>query len=231
MGRLAPYSARDLSRSAAPHRAAIAADVRQAKDGRTSAKLKLLAGLLGVNYDDLKQRDNERRIRRLRFVVAAALVLVSGFAALSVYAWRQKQTARGAQSLAEKEKSRAQLAQEQAEKEKARAEEALLKKRAALSQSDFLAATRSLEAGRVSDALAQLARSLSFNPRNEASLFRLTTLLTYRNFAASLQYLKVEGQVQSAQLPPDPEVSESAKSILGKNAPTWDAEKQAPPMH
>ena len=134
----------------------IAADVRQGKDGRTNAKLKLLAGLLGVNYDDLKQRDNERRIRRLRFVVVAALVLVSGFAALSVYAWRQKQTAQAAQGLAEKEKSRAQLAQEQAEKEKSRAEEALLKTRAALSQSDFLAATRSLEAGRVSDALRHI---------------------------------------------------------------------------
>ena len=202
------------------------------------AKLKVIAGALGVPLGILTARDKamqlqkaKQRARALRrwltVVVILGLLAVAG----GVYAWRQKQTAQVAQSLAEKEKSRAQLAQEQAEKEKSRAEEALLKTQAALSQSDFLAATRSLEAGRASEALAQLARSLSFNPRNEASLFRLTTLLTYRKFAAPLQYLKVEGQVQSAKLPPNPDVSGSAKSILGKNAPTWDAEKQAPPMH
>ncbi|MEY2575372.1 MAG: hypothetical protein QOF80_859 [Verrucomicrobiota bacterium] len=216
----------------------VAQKIREYEERLELAKLKVIAGALGVPLGILTARDKamqlqkaKQRARALRrwltVVVILGLLAVAG----GVYAWRQKQNAQVAQSLAEEEKSRAQLAQEQAEKEKSRAEEALLKTRAALSQSDFLAATRSLEAGRVSDALAQLARSLSFNPRNQPSLFRLTTLLTYRNFAAPLQYLKGEGPVQSAQLPPDPEVSESAKSILGKNAPTWDAEKQAPPMH
>ena len=149
----------------------IAADAREDKDGRNNAKLKLLAGLLGVNYDDLKQRDNERRIRRLRVVVGAALLLVSGFAGLAAYAWSQKQTAQKAQVRAESEKARA-------ETERSRAEAALVATKESLSRSDFLQATRSLEAGRVSDALAQLSRSLSFNPRNEASLFRLVKLLS-----------------------------------------------------
>jgi WD40 repeat protein len=216
----------------------IAQKIREYEERLELAKLKVIAGALGVPLGILTARDKamqlqkaKQRARALRRWLAAVAMLGLLAVAGGVYAWRQKQTAQAAQSLAEKEKSRAQLAQEQAEKEKSRAEEALLKTRAALSQSDFLQATRSLEAGRVSDALAQLARSLSFNPQNEASLFRLTTLLTYRNFAAPLHYLKAEGQVQSAQLPPDPDVSESAKSILGKNAPTWDAEKQAPPMH
>ncbi len=161
----------------------IAADAREGKDGRNNAKLKLLAGLLGVNYDDLKQRDNERRIRRLRFVAAVALLLVSGFGGLSVYAWWQKQAAQQAQTRAETEKARA-------ESERARAESALARTQAALSQSDFLQATRSLEAGRVPDALAQLSRSLSFNPRNAGSLFRLSTLLSYRNFATPLKHLR-----------------------------------------
>src|SRR2546423_3940461 len=216
----------------------VAQRIREYEERLELAKLKVIAGALGVPLGILTARDKamqlqkaKQRARALRRWLAAVAIL--GLLAVTggVYAWRQKQTAQVAQSLAENEKSRAQLAQEQAEKEKSRAEEALLKTRAALSQSDFLAATRSLEAGRVSDALAQLARSLSFNPRNEAALFRLTTLLTYRNFAAPLQYLKVEGQVKAAELQPDPEVSESAKSILGKTAPTWDAEKQAPPMH
>jgi WD40 repeat protein len=198
--------------------------VREYEERLELAKLKVIAGALGVQLGILTARDKamqlqkaKQRARALRRWLAAVAMLGLLAVAGGVYAWRQKQTA--------------QLAQSQAEREKSRAEEALLKTQAALSQSDFLQAARSLEAGRVSDALAQLARSLSFNPRNQASLFRLTTLLTYRDFAAPLRYLKAEGQVQSAQLPPNPAVSESAKSILGKNAPTWDAEKQAPPMH
>ena len=64
----------------------IAADAREGKDGKLNAKLKLLAGLLGVNYDDLKQREQERRLRRARAIGAAALVLVLIFAALAVAA-------------------------------------------------------------------------------------------------------------------------------------------------
>lgn len=202
----------------------IAADARAGKDGRNNAKLKLLAGLLGVNYDDLKQRDTERRIRRLRFVIGAALLLVSGFAGLTVYAWSQKQAAQKAQGRAEAEQARA-------ESERNRAESALVATKESLSRSDFLQATRSLEAGRVSDALAQLARSLSFNPRNEAALFRLTTLLLCRNFAAPLGYVKDESPVRSAEVPANKTTSDSAASILGKNAPVWDAEKQPAAVH
>ena len=50
----------------------IAADVRQGKDGRTNAKLKLLAEMLDVRFDDLKQREAGRRIKR-RFQIAAAI--------------------------------------------------------------------------------------------------------------------------------------------------------------
>src|SRR5438876_9196619 len=62
----------------------IAADAREGKDGRNNAKLKLLAGLIGVNYDDLKRRDQDRRLRRARAIGSATLVLVLIFAALSV---------------------------------------------------------------------------------------------------------------------------------------------------
>jgi len=227
-----------LSKTTQTDGQAIAQQIRDYDERLELAKLKVIAGALGVPLGILTARDKAMQLQKARQRARAlrrwlAVVVILGLLAVAggVYAWRQKQTAQLAQSQAEKEKSRAQLAQEQAEKEKSRAEEALLKTRAALSQSDFLQATQSLEAGRVPDALAQLARSLSFNPRNEAALFRLTTLLTYRDFAVPLRYLKVEGQVQSAQLPPSPEVSETAKSILGQNAPTWEAEKQAPPMH
>jgi outer membrane protein assembly factor BamB len=42
----------------------IAADARKEGDGRRNAKLKLAAGLLGVNYNDLKQREKWRALRR-----------------------------------------------------------------------------------------------------------------------------------------------------------------------
>ena len=50
----------------------IAADARQGKDGRENSKLKLLAGVLGVGFDELKQRER-RRVRRRRLRLAASL--------------------------------------------------------------------------------------------------------------------------------------------------------------
>ena len=54
----------------------IAADARPEGDGRTNAKLKLLAGMLGVSFDSLKQRDARRKIQRLQLAVATALLVV-----------------------------------------------------------------------------------------------------------------------------------------------------------
>ena len=69
----------------------IAADAREKGDGRANALLKLLAGVLGVNYDELKRRDEEfqrRRVRRLQFA-ATTFALLMAFASLSAWlAWR-----------------------------------------------------------------------------------------------------------------------------------------------
>lgn len=50
----------------------IAADARKGKDGRENAKLKLLAGVLGVGFDELKQRE-QRRVRQRRLRLAASI--------------------------------------------------------------------------------------------------------------------------------------------------------------
>ncbi|MFI4970962.1 MAG: TIR domain-containing protein, partial [Lysobacterales bacterium] len=50
----------------------IAADVRPGKDGKTNAKLKLIAGLLDVGFDRLKQREQQRRTRRWMALAAVA---------------------------------------------------------------------------------------------------------------------------------------------------------------
>jgi len=46
----------------------LASDIRPGMDARWSAKLKLIAGIIGVNYDELRQREQARRIRRLAIV-------------------------------------------------------------------------------------------------------------------------------------------------------------------
>ncbi len=56
----------------------IAADVRAGKDGPANARLKLLAGMLDVDLDDLRQRERRRRFwRRLQVATAALLVLAT----------------------------------------------------------------------------------------------------------------------------------------------------------
>jgi|HubBroStandDraft_1064217.scaffolds.fasta_scaffold00064_16 tetratricopeptide (TPR) repeat protein len=76
----------------------IAADARPGKDGRGNAKLKLIAGMLGVGFDSLRQREQLRRQRRL-FAIAsgaiAGMVLTSGLAAAALVARAaaQRQTA------------------------------------------------------------------------------------------------------------------------------------------
>ena len=67
----------------------VAADARPDRDGKANAKLKLVAGLLGIDYDALKQRELHRRNRRLALITAAALLLTtltSSLAVLAVFA-------------------------------------------------------------------------------------------------------------------------------------------------
>jgi tetratricopeptide (TPR) repeat protein len=77
----------------------IAADARPGKDGKHRAKLKLIAGVLGLGYDALRRREQQRRNRRLFALTCAALagmVVTSGLAAYALLqrAAAQRQTAR-----------------------------------------------------------------------------------------------------------------------------------------
>jgi hypothetical protein len=59
----------------------LAADPREFADGRKLAKLKLIAGLLGVRLDELRQRDYKRK---RRWLAAGALAVAAAFALLAV---------------------------------------------------------------------------------------------------------------------------------------------------
>ena len=67
----------------------IAADARPGKDGKTGAKLKLIAGIIGVGFDELRQRELHRRHYRMATVTAVALsvmVLTTGLAVRAIVA-------------------------------------------------------------------------------------------------------------------------------------------------
>ena len=64
----------------------LAADARDSGDGKRSAVLKLVAGIIGVRYDDLRQRDLARRQKRLLSIAAAASIGFLVMTGLSIFA-------------------------------------------------------------------------------------------------------------------------------------------------
>src|SRR5581483_7846613 len=72
----------------------IAADARPGKDGKNNSLLKLLAGILGVNYDDLRRRAQERKQRQRDWTLSGmvALLIVMGY--ISGTFWNQRNDAR-----------------------------------------------------------------------------------------------------------------------------------------
>jgi hypothetical protein len=78
-----PHSMRfDVNAANAPVQVEpVAADLRPEGDGRERAFLKIAAGLLGVGFDDLYQREKRRQKRRQMMLAAAAIIAVAGIAA------------------------------------------------------------------------------------------------------------------------------------------------------
>ena len=70
-----------------------AADLRENADGEKDGLLKVIAGLLGIGLDELKQRDMLARQRRLAWVATASITLALSAIGLSVYAFYQQQQA------------------------------------------------------------------------------------------------------------------------------------------
>lgn len=67
----------------------LASDIRPGKDGRPAARLKLLAGIMGLPYDELRQREAARRQRQLAIIASASavgFVLMAGLAVNAVLA-------------------------------------------------------------------------------------------------------------------------------------------------
>ena len=81
-----------------------AADLRETSDGEKDALLKIVAGLLGLGLDDLKQRDLLARQKRLARIASVSALLAISAIGLAVYAFYQQQQASIAKANAEEER-------------------------------------------------------------------------------------------------------------------------------
>lgn len=71
----------------------IAADLRPGKDGKLNTKLKTIAGILGVSFDELKRRDQRRRVIRNSWLAATVFVVLVTIALLAMVATEQSHKA------------------------------------------------------------------------------------------------------------------------------------------
>ena len=86
----------------------IAADMRPGKDGRRDAWLKLVAGVAGVGFDELKQRELQRQLRRAIAISVASLLLLVTMAGLTVAAVLSRREAVRQRAIAATERDRAE---------------------------------------------------------------------------------------------------------------------------
>ena len=80
----------------------LAADARPGRDGN-DAQLKLIAGMLGVSFDQLKRRDLQRKHRQMRRVIAASVFSCALLAVLSIWALYQRNRANANETLAKEQ--------------------------------------------------------------------------------------------------------------------------------
>jgi len=71
----------------------IAADVREGMFDKEFGKLKLIAGLLGVDFEELNQREIKKQKQRRAFLVSG-LLGVSGLAGVSIWKWIEVEEAK-----------------------------------------------------------------------------------------------------------------------------------------
>ncbi len=84
------------------HHEPLAADVRPGMDGKRVARTKLLAGLFGIGYDDLRQREAARRQRQLAAIAVSAAIGLVFTSALAVFAFISRAEAIRQRDIAER---------------------------------------------------------------------------------------------------------------------------------
>lgn len=103
----------------------VAADARPGKDGKANAKLKLIAGLLDVGFDALKQREQRRQVQRMTAIAGIALVVMAVTIVLAIFALVSRHHAVIAQHEAVVAEQAAVVARDDAKRRQAQAEDIL----------------------------------------------------------------------------------------------------------
>ncbi len=86
----------------------VAADIRPGQDKKHDALLKLVAGVLGLGLDALRQRDLHRRYRTLMGVAVASVMAAAFTSALSVLALQARDEARAQRAVADARRNQAE---------------------------------------------------------------------------------------------------------------------------
>jgi len=137
-----------------------APDARKQGDGKTNAKLMLLATMLGVNFDALKRREQERRMKMLMATLAGTMMVL---ACMGWLAWRES-VARKAETIAkqaaEAQTRRAIESEMIAKQQKKTAEAQTLRATNAekATQAQLVESNRQLERSQVEEGRAWLER-------------------------------------------------------------------------
>lgn len=71
----------------------LAVDLRDGQSSKRDAKLRLVAGMVGLSLDELKRRDHQRRVRTAIIGSVVAVALLSSISALTLFGWEQKTVA------------------------------------------------------------------------------------------------------------------------------------------
>ena len=79
----------------------IAADARRSGDGKAAARMKLIAGILGISYDKLVQRDHQRGYRRMAMIAAAAVLALAVLTTFTIITITSRRDAEAQRSHAE----------------------------------------------------------------------------------------------------------------------------------
>ena len=85
-----------LRQTAKENKEPLAADARHDGDGKTNARLKLIACMLGVGFDELRQREGRRRKQR---VLTTLAILISSLGILGWFGWKAREEAEASRKI------------------------------------------------------------------------------------------------------------------------------------
>ena len=151
----------------------LAADVRPSREEsqrelKSLAKLRILACILGCKFDDLRKRELRRKQRKMAIFGTLMAFLVIVFASLTVFALRERDRARDAETLAHQNKKEAL--------------EALALNRQEHSKTLYDHGEQYLDKGFIEEGLSFLSHSLKVWPENKYSRDRLLYEIFHRRW-------------------------------------------------